>query len=358
MRSFVLAAALGACCTPSAAWSQPAPADPVSFEECRPVGDREISPHNVRLIVKLRNDSGRTLTGVRIAMLVHGAVETTIEDGETLAPGASINPWWLAVDTGALPLDGRTTCAIAAVRYADGTTWTNPALGANADIRVVQTPGSPVRIERCFTHQGGVYPNSGGSVWTRFVNDGPVAATRVVYSLVVAGERVMRFENTGTFAPGTTASKDIAADGNIFPVRDVHPQCRIDAVYFGDGTSWINPEARFEPYGTFQTPGARIDVLSCEMYLRNDTTSNGISFGFRNAAAETATEVDFAFWARGKRLETGTFRGTYSTGAKVDFGVAHAYKTFPLGTTIVDCRVTRVVYADGTIWNAEDSRSP
>jgi hypothetical protein len=358
MRSFVLlAAALGACCTPTAVGSQPAPADPVSFEECRPVGDREFSPHNVRLIVKLRNDSGRTLTSVRIAMLVHGAVETTIEDGETLAPGASINPW-LAVDTGALPLEGRTTCAIAAVRYADGTTWTNPVLGANADIRVAQTQGSPVRIERCFTNQAGVYPSAGGSVWTRFVNEGPIAATRVAYSLVVAGERVMRFENTGTFAPGATASKDIAADGNIFPVGDVHPQCRIDAVYFGDGTSWTNPEARFEPYGTFQTPGARIDVLHCAMYLPNDTTSNGIYFGFRNAAAETATEVDFAFWARGKRLETGTFKGTYSTGAKVDFGVGLGYRTFPLGTTIVDCRVTRVVYADGTIWNAEGSRSP
>ncbi|HEY0613935.1 MAG TPA: hypothetical protein VGC96_04815 [Candidatus Elarobacter sp.] len=295
------------------------------------------------------------MSSVRIAMLVRGLVQTTIEDTENLAPGASTGPW-LTVDTGAIPLDGVTTCAVAAVRYADGTTWTNPVLGASAGLHVAQTPGSPIRIEQCFTRQEGHYVNSGGYVWTRFVTTGAVPATRVVFSLLVNGKRVMRFEDQGSFAPGVSVPKETDADGNIFPVDDLHPQCRVDAVHLADATVWVNPEAaRLEPYGTYQTPGARIDVLHCAVYLPKDSTTNGIFFGFRNAAAETATEVDFAFWADGKRQETGTFKGTYSTGTKVDFGVALGARSIPLGTTIAECRVTRVIYADGTVWQAPPS---
>ena len=120
------------------------------------------------------------------------AVETTIEDGETLAPGASINQ----VSLRSIPAcfrskDGRHARS---PRFATPTARHDrtPVLGANADIRVAQTRGSPVRIERCFTNQGGRLSERG-----RLRLD-PIRERRAgcrdagCILLVVAGERVMR----------------------------------------------------------------------------------------------------------------------------------------------------------------------
>jgi len=304
----------------------------------------------------MRNDSAATVVGVRIAMLVGGVPVTTVEDGDTLAPGATATPW-LQLDTLAFPLTGRTTCAPAVVHFGDGTTWTNPVLGAMPGHQLAQTPGAPIRIKGCFLQEETpAYPATvpTGAVWTRFVNEAAVRATHIAFSLIVAGERIDRYEQRGSFEPRVSTLQSSDADANIFPPADVHPQCRVDGVDFADGSRWINPAARFEPFGTYQTPGAKIDVLACAMHSNekdDHSVANGIAFQFRNTAVVAATEVDFSFWGRGTRLARGTFGETYPTGAVTKFyGVGLGSQTFPFGTTIADCKVERVVYEDGTVW--------
>jgi hypothetical protein len=185
-----------------------------------------------------------------------------------------------------------------------------------------------------------------------FVDRAVAAAISVAFSLLSAGIPVQRFEKQGTFSPGVPIEAEFVADPNIFPLRTLHPQCRIDAVTFADGSSWKNPASET---GTPQTPGSHIDVLSCTTTAHSRAQQrnpmNYVYVTFRNTAARPVSEVHFDFAVNGEKLAAEGAYGTFTPNAEVEKGIRLSPALFPLGTSLPACLVSRVVYADGTAWS-------
>ncbi|HZY95633.1 MAG TPA: hypothetical protein VFE35_00875 [Candidatus Cybelea sp.] len=354
MRVPALVVAFCLCCTAAAPAASPS-TDPVTFQECHLTPDPgALVPH---FDVTFRNATAAPIASVRVALMAAQDLITTVDDRETLTPGVSVVRRF-QLDTAAFPIR-HPWCAAAVVHYADGTTWTNPVLGPNAEAHVAQTPGSRIRIEQCVTTERDYKRAEFGLLALKFTNDAAVAASEVTFSLVAGGVRRMRIVRPGTFSTGVSIDDQYTADANIFPLQDVHPMCRVDSVRFADGTIWTNPASPAEPYGTRQTPGSRIDVLRCTPKAshpeRGEPPINSMVLGFRNTAQVTAAEVDFVIHVKGAQIASSRFKGTFATGATVENTVV--LDGFPLGTLLAECAVVRVVYTDGTTW-APPSSAP
>lgn len=375
MRALALAMALVVLSFASAR-AQAQPPSPVTFSGCKVIdgnaGFSLIAPPGTAVLdVVYHVDAQAPLSAVRVALVVDGAALKTIDDVGAFAPGSTIHRRF-QIPPELLPLPTPPSCAAATATFADGTTWTNPAIGAGVGARLTQTPGSQIDVEQCHpgkratqqTHYLGK-DAKGHEITTRttqedtsmsitFVDRATHAATGVAFSLLANGTVVQRFEKQGTFSPGIPIEAMFSADPNIFPLHTIHPQCRVDSVSFADGTNWKNPAAETTPYGTAQTPGSHIDVLSCSTtgVSRDELRSppNYIFVTFRNAAAVPVSEVQFEFAVNGEKIAAEGAYGTFAPNVEIRKGIRLSPALVPLGTSLPACLVSRVVYADGTTW--------
>jgi hypothetical protein len=303
-----------------------------------------------RMDVTYRNHSTVAASEVRTALVVDGVPLWVYDDVATFAPATKIRRL-AEIPYMYFPLRATPTCAIAQVRYVDGTTWTNPTLDVTQSLR--QTPDSRIAVERCEPVRKGLDTHTN----VTFVNQATKAASRVAISMW-AGERVLeRYEKIGTFAPGIPIAWQSYSDENLFPVRALQNQCRVDAVDYADGTSWANPELH-DAFWTPQTDGSRIDVLRCatDQFVNINGrqvishVADGVAVDYRNAAAVAARRVDFAVVAFGTTVGVARESGTFAPGVVISHTLALPHDVFPLGTALPTCSVRRVEYADGTSW--------
>ena len=369
-------------CVPSAALAQTAPPAkaPVSVADCRPIngnaGFSLIAPPGTAVLnMSYRNDSAQPLAEVHIALVVDNATVFTYDDVGTFAPGTTVRrrP---QLKTDLFPLKAPASCEVVSVKFADGTTWTNPAVAPTTGASLEQTPESRIRIDRCQpeitdpTPSRAITSKKGDKTTTTtttirgsesttymditFVDQAPAAATSVAFSLVADGKRLQRFEKQGTFSPAVPIAATFGADANIFPIRSMHPQCRVDEVQFADGTTWKNPAVPMLPFGTAQTPGSHVDVLRCSTVppgRENTSYQPGeVYVDYRNTAAVAATAVEFTIVVNGVAVAASRAVGTFEPGTDIRKSFRLSRAVVPLGTALPDCIVQRVEYADATTW--------
>ena len=334
-----------------------APAAPLTFMGCTVIdGSRTFTlqapPGRAVINVMYRNDGSRTVAEVRTAMLVDGAPLWVYHDVATTSPGTTVHRR-AEIPYKYFPLEAQPTCAIVHVRYADGTTWTSPAVDASED--VVQTPESHIAIERCdlMREELTTYTN------LTFVNSAPKAANRVVFSMWAGGKLLERYENSGMFSPGVRIVLQLYSDTNLYPVRALRHRCRVDEVDYADGTMWKNPDPDLrDAFGTPQSDGSRIDVLRCSTAALVNANGrkvivhvdHGVEVDFRNAATMPATRVEFDIVAFGRTVAHGRDSGTFAPGVEIVRRLGLPPDVLPLGTALPACIVQRVEYADGTSW--------
>jgi hypothetical protein len=329
----------------------PVPSSPVTFTLCRPVEGKFnliTGPGAPSLEVEYRNTSGVPLDSVRVALVVDGSTARTFDDTGPFAAGTTVHRTF-RLPIGFLPLAAPGSCAAATVRFADGTTWTNPQIGADVGAGLEQTPESRIRVEQCEPTRRGEF----GYVTIAFVDTAPADVTRIAFTLLARGQRLQRFEKDGPFAAGSRVAISFGADQNIFPLRTLHPFCRVDEVAFADGTSWKNPLAPADPYAAPQDPAARVDVPRCSTVPESRFTisgTNSVFVDFVNRAPLVAKQVAFAFAVGGETVATETVSGTFSPNVTIKANVKLPTALIPLGTSLPACTVSRVVYEDGTSW--------
>jgi hypothetical protein len=379
MRALALLVALVSCVSSAALAQTPPPARaPVTVTDCRPIngnaGFSLIAPPGTAVLnMSYRNDSAQALTEVHVALVVDGATVFTFDDVGTFAPGTTVRrrP---QLKTDLFPLRAPASCEIVSVKFADGTAWTNPAVAPTTGAALEQTPQSRIGIERCQpeitdpTPSRTITSKKGDKTTTTtirgsesthymnitFVDQAPVAATAVAFSLVADGKRLQRFEKQGTFSPAVPIAATFGADANIFPIPSMHPQCRVDEVQFADGTTWKNPAVPALAFGTAQTPGSHVDVTRCSTvppgHENRSYQPGEVYVDYRNTAAIAATAVDFAIVVNGVAVTVSRAVGTFDPGADIRKSFRLSRAVVPLGTALPDCIVQRVEYADATAW--------
>jgi hypothetical protein len=336
---------------PAASAQSPPPPSPVTFTLCRATEGRFnliTGPGTPVLEVDYRNEAAASLSSVRVALVVDGASVRTIDDPGPLAPGATVHRQF-RLPANLFPLAAPASCAAALVRYADGTTWTNPVIGPDVGAGLAQTPESRIRVEQCRPAKQTAMPY----VTISFVVDAPVAVTRVGFTLLAKQQRLQYFVKEGTFPPGALIENSFLADPNIFPLRTQRPECRVDQVDFADGTSWNNPAAPADPYITPQEPGAQMDFQRCSTIPETRFEFgplNTVFVKFVNRALVVAKAVSFDVVVNGEKLAAERISGTFSPNVAIKSNIRLPSSLVPLGTSLPACIVSRVDYEDGTSW--------
>jgi hypothetical protein len=95
-----------------------------------------------------------------------------------------------------------------------------------------------------------------------------------------------------------------------------------------------------------QTPGSNITVTTCHAQLDLPP----LRIAYVNTAQTAAIEVDFQVNSNAGSIEPVTDRGSFETGKPINHVFALPPNFSPLGLSSARCIVTRVVYADGTVW--------
>lgn len=362
--SAALLAVLGVA-TAGIARAQTAPDAPVSVLRCdvRNGGyfpfsaTRVAGPGQQELDVTYRNDGRADLRLLTFMLTVDGVPAVTVFAKTGTLAGATGSSA-VSIAQGVVPLSGSIGCRVSAVDFADGITWRDPTIVPTSGAPPVQTPGAPLTVQQCDLQVPRFQDTPVFYLHETLLSRAPVVATQVLMSLFAGRDRIMTFGRPGPIVPGAPTRSEHTVNWNVFPLRDLHLQCRIDRVVFADGTMWQNPAwPEFPPWDTPQTPGAQVDVLRCSgiSYVKGGepTVPGGYVFvDFRNTASGVATEIDFAIGVRGKVVGSGRARGRYAPNALV-FNQALRDPSLPdpLGTQLPACFVTHVEYADGTSWN-------
>jgi hypothetical protein len=95
-----------------------------------------------------------------------------------------------------------------------------------------------------------------------------------------------------------------------------------------------------------ETPGSNVTITTCHAQLDPPP----LRIGYVNTAKATATEIDFQIDSTAGPLETVTDRGNFESQKPINHVFALPTDVSPLGLSSVRCTVTKVVYADGTVW--------
>jgi hypothetical protein len=95
-----------------------------------------------------------------------------------------------------------------------------------------------------------------------------------------------------------------------------------------------------------QTPGSNITITTCHAQLDPPP----LRIAYVNDAKVTATEVDFEVDGNAGTIQTVTDRGTFESGKPINHVFALPVNASPLGLSSARCIVTKVAYADGTVW--------
>ena len=349
--------------TAGIAWAQTVPGAPVSVFACEVRNGGFFGPAHVagageqELDVTYRNDGRADLRLLTFMLTADGVpVVTVFAKTGTLAGATGTSA--VRIAQGVVPLSGSIGCRVSAVDFAGGTTWRDPTIVPTSGAPPVQTRGAPLTVQQCDLQDPRFQDTPVFYLHETLLSRAPVTATSVDMSLFAGHDRIMKFGRLGPIVPGAPTRSEHTVYWNVFPLRDLHLQCRIDRVEFADGTTWQNPAWPEFPWDTPQTPGAHVDVQRCsgfssapgfEPFLRAQT----VFVDFRNTASVAANEIDFAFGVRGNVVGSARARGTYAPNALIsDLGVRDPSMPYALGTELPACYVTHVEYADGTSWNA------
>jgi hypothetical protein len=95
-----------------------------------------------------------------------------------------------------------------------------------------------------------------------------------------------------------------------------------------------------------QTPGSNITITTCHAQFDPPP----LRIAYVNTAAATVTEVDFQVNSNAGPIEAISDRGTFESGKPINHVFALPPNSSPLGLSSARCIVTKVVYADGTVW--------
>jgi hypothetical protein len=271
------------------------------------------------------------------------------------ATGSSV----VKIAQGVVPVSGSIGCLVSAVEFADGATWRDQTIVPTSGAPPVQTPDAPLTVQQCDLEDPRPHDVPLFTLHETLLSRAPVTATRVDMSLLAGRDRIMTFRVPVAIVPGVPTRSNYLIYSIVFPVRDLHLQCRIDRVQFADGTTWQNPAwPEFPPWDTPQTPGAHVDVLRCSSISHfqggePNTPLQTVFIDFRNTANVAASEIDFAFGVRGKIIGSARARGMYAPNALIsDLGLRDPALPYSIGTELPACFVTHVGYADGTSWDA------
>jgi hypothetical protein len=109
---------------------------------------------------------------------------------------------------------------------------------------------------------------------------------------------------------------------------------------------WPFPTAAPATPPPVQTPGSNITVTTCHAQLDPPP----LRIAYVNTATTTAKEVDFEVDTNAGLLQTVIDRGTFESGKPINHVFALPTGASPLGLSSVRCIVTKVVYADGSVW--------
>lgn len=80
------------------------------------------------------------------------------------------------------------------------------------------------------------------------------------------------------------------------------------------------------------------------------STGTGLTIGYTNDAKVAAKEVDFVFGTAKRTLATVHDKGTFAPGVAVEHRFALPKSLSVIGLGDATCKVTRVLYADGSRW--------
>ncbi len=158
------------------------------------------------------------------------------------------------------------------------------------------------------------------------------------------------------------------------------PSAKTAAIALGMALALLLPgRSLAAPTESRQTPGSRVDVLTCAPHRHVSTqyhpwidpyggwhTSRSqfpywdafLAISYRNRAAVAATEVDFGLVARGSLIAVAKDVGSFTKDALIDHEFVVSREIFPIGTTYPYCAVMRVKYADGTEWHNPSPPEP
>jgi hypothetical protein len=95
-----------------------------------------------------------------------------------------------------------------------------------------------------------------------------------------------------------------------------------------------------------QTPGSNITITTCHAQLDPPP----LRIAYVNDAKISATEVDFEVNGNAGPIQTVSDRGTFESGKPINHVFPLPIGASPLGLSSARCIVTKVVYADGTVW--------
>jgi hypothetical protein len=106
-----------------------------------------------------------------------------------------------------------------------------PAVGSAATLAT-----APIAIDNVQLYSSSDDTPDTPSLRVTYTNNGPVAASDVVFVLVNNGQIVDSYEDSGTFSSGVAIQ-----DTFVGPSPDNGAQLAVDYARFADGSVWINP---------------------------------------------------------------------------------------------------------------------
>jgi hypothetical protein len=92
--------------------------------------------------------------------------------------------------------------------------------------------------------------------------------------------------------------------------------------------------------------GSNISVTTCKAQLDPPP----LRIVYKNTAPQTVTEVDFDVNTPAGLLTSVRDKGKFASGATINHVFALPVGSSPLGFSQAHCDVTKVQYADGTVW--------
>lgn len=95
-----------------------------------------------------------------------------------------------------------------------------------------------------------------------------------------------------------------------------------------------------------QTPGSNITITTCHAQLDPPP----LRIAYVNTSPTTATEVDFEVDTNAGPIQNVADRGSFEAGKPINHVFALPVDVSPLGLSSARCIVTKVVYANGTVW--------